>query len=129
MRIISKLVPSVIISKKFLVQLAITFILIFSFCYAENSTRLIEHDLGDISPKKLVKLKFQFKETIKDVTTLCDCVKAWVYKKEESNRDILYIVNVEFDPREYLGEIQQDILLLEENDNLITLRLKAVVVQ
>lgn len=95
--------------------------------YAEKETRLLEYNLGKISSDKVIKHKYKFYEEIKSAMGLCECIKTNVYKKEEPDKEPLWIVNVEFEPQGYDGDVSQDVLLLDKNDNLITLRLKAFV--
>jgi hypothetical protein len=95
--------------------------------YAQNQDRLLEYNLGKISSDKPIKQKYKFYEEIKSTLSLCECVKTNVYKKEEPGKENLWIVNVEFDPQGYSGDVSQDVLLLDKNDKLITLRLKAFV--
>jgi hypothetical protein len=104
--------------------------IIWSFAFfacAEEQDRLLEYNLGKISSDKLIKHKYKFHEEIKSALTLCECVKTNVYKKEEPGQQTLWIVNVEFDPQGYSGDVSEDVLLLDKDDRLITLRLKAFV--
>lgn len=105
----------------------IFFLLASLWAYADDNNRLLEYNLGEISFKKVAIQKYEFKEEIKSAISLCECVKVNVYKKEAPKAEPLYIVNIEFDPKDYEGQVTQDIMLLDKNDNLITLRIKAFV--
>jgi len=108
--------------------LIIIFLIFISFCsYAKDKGRLLEYDWGQIPSDKIVNKEYEFKEEIKSAVTSCECLKASIHKKEEPESETLYIVTAEFDPKEYKGEITQDILLLDKNGQLITLRIKAFV--
>lgn len=103
-------------------------IIFYAFsAYAADATRLLEYNLGNIPSDTIVKQKYQFHEEIKSALSLCECVKADVYKKEEPDKEPLWIINIAFNPQGYAGDVSQDILLLDKNDNLITLRIKAFV--
>jgi hypothetical protein len=113
--------------KLYRVFLRLALFLCVFLAYADSGSRLLEYNLGKISATKIVKQKYQFHEEIQSALSLCECVKTNVYKKEEPNLKTIWIVNVEFDPRSYSGQVSEDILLLDKDNNLITLRLKAFV--
>ncbi|MEM7816436.1 MAG: hypothetical protein QXZ20_00820 [Candidatus Aenigmatarchaeota archaeon] len=106
---------------------SILFIFLVGFVVAEENVKLIEYDLGKISSEKLVKLEFKFKEEFKGLTSLCSCIKAKIYRKKEENNIFYSIVYIELDPYGYRGDLEQDLILLKENGEVITLRLKAFV--
>lgn len=111
-----------------MVRLIFAFFIFNSFLsYAQGAGRLIEQNLGEIYFKKIIIQKIEFKEEIKSAVSSCECLKVNIYKKEEPKAEPIYVVNMEFDPKDYEGPVSQDIMLLDKNDDLITLRIKAVV--
>ncbi|MEI8349514.1 MAG: hypothetical protein WCI77_05130 [Candidatus Omnitrophota bacterium] len=98
-----------------------------SLVYAKGMDRLMEFDLGKIPPHKTASYRHEFHEEIVNVTSLCECIKAHVYKKYDHSTEPIYVVSIEFEPSGYNGEVSQDVLLLDSKGNLITLRLKMFV--
>lgn len=108
-------------------RLALHFIFLLFFscflCVAADNNASIEHDFGAIPSTHTVTHDFILNQEITNVVTLCECVKAKVEKKTAQS----YVVHVEFDPREYKGATAEEILLVNNSGERITLRIKAFV--
>ncbi len=98
------------------------FFLIYTSVIAQDQGKIIEYDLGQVSGAQTIQRKYEIKEKIKSAVSLCECVKIKVIPKENSS-----LLEIEFDPTEYNGATSQEVKLLDEHDNLITLRIKAYV--
>jgi len=104
---------------------AIVLFFIISSCflaYAEDKEKVLEYNIGIISPDKIFKKTYEIREEINNAVSLCDCIEVNVTKKKDSA-----LVNVEFDPSEYKGLTIQEIKLLGKGNRVITLRLRAYV--
>ncbi|MCK9615070.1 MAG: hypothetical protein M0R48_06165 [Candidatus Omnitrophica bacterium] len=99
---------------------------LISFCffiYAQAPEgKVLEYNIGIISPNKIFKKTYEIKEEINNAVSLCDCIEVNVTKKKDSA-----LINVEFDPSEYKGLTIQEIKLLGKQNRVITLRLRAYV--
>jgi hypothetical protein len=78
-------------------------------CLAQGTPGAIEYNFGDILSDKPVTHDFEFKEKIKSVVSLCECVK--VSTLEENSKTPLYTVHVEFDPKDYSGDVQEKVIV------------------
>jgi len=110
-------------------KLIVLFLLVCApfLAYPKGIDRLMEFDLGKIPPHKSALYRHEFHEEIVNVTSLCECIKAHVYKQYDHGNEPMYVVSIEFDPSGYNGEVSQDVLLLDSKGNLITMRLKMFV--
>lgn len=93
------------------------------FAYAQvPEGKVIEYNIGIISPEKIFKKTYEIEEEITNAVSLCDCTEVSVIKKKDSS-----LIDVEFDPSEYKGLTIQEIKLLGKESRVITLRLRAYV--
>jgi hypothetical protein len=90
--------------------------------FAQEEGKTIEYDLGQVSQSKPVHRKYEIKEKIKSAVSLCECVKVKVIPGKDAS-----LLEIEFNPAGYHGQILEEIKLLDETDSLITLRIKAYV--
>ena len=97
-------------------------LLFYSLCFAQDLT----HDFGEVSGNDILKYELQLKEKPKNVLLLCDCLVANVISKKINN-NIIYFLNIEFDPKEYEGDVEQDVIIYYNNNKKTKLRLKAFV--
>jgi hypothetical protein len=98
------------------------FFLASTLVFAQEQSAVIEYDLGQVSQSELVQKKYEIKEKIKSAVSLCECVKVKVMPFNEGST-----LEIEFNPAGYNGPFFEEVKLLDENDNLITLKLKAYV--
>lgn len=110
-------------------KLSIVLSFIFPLCFAEIYGELIEFDLGTVSNQNIVEREFEFAGEIKNVISLCECLEISTHKKELSFKGypVTSIVNIIFDPKDYVGETTHDIILVDTQDKVTKLRIKAVV--
>lgn len=90
--------------------------------FAQEQGKTIEYDLGQVSQPEPVHRKYEIKEKIKSAVSLCECVKIKVIPDKGHS-----LLEIEFNPAGYHGQILEEIKLLDEKDNLITLRIKAYI--
>ena len=103
--------------------IALFFLINFCFfAYAEDKEKVLEYNIGIISPDKIFKKTYEIKGEITNAVSLCDCTEVSVTKKKDSS-----LINVEFNPSEYKGLTIQEIKLLGKESRVITLRLRAYV--
>ena len=95
--------------------------------FAEGEVKVIEYNLGEVLSDNTIEKSFEFKKRIVSVVTLCDCVHVEVIEKKIPPNDDLYVVKVAFNPEGYEGPVEQDVCLIDEDDSLVTLRIKAFV--
>jgi len=91
-------------------------------CLAQDLT----YDFGEVSKKDILKYELELKEKPKNVLLLCDCLVANVIEKKINNNSV-YFLNIEFDPKDYEGNVEQDIIIYYNNNKKTKLRLKAFV--
>lgn len=84
--------------------------------------KVLEYNIGIISPDEIFKKTYEIKEEITNAVSLCDCTSVNVIKKKDSS-----LIEVEFDPSEYKGLTVQEIKLLGKENRVIILRLRAYV--
>ncbi|MDD5195643.1 MAG: DUF1573 domain-containing protein [Candidatus Omnitrophica bacterium] len=107
--------------------LAVFFFSLHLSCPAGDIAPLIEYDFGAVSSKTLLKHDFMLPEEITNLVTLCECIKAQASREKGPDGAMRYLVRVEFDPSEYKGPVQEDILTLTKSAKRTTLRIKAFV--
>jgi hypothetical protein len=112
-------------SQKIIISI-FAFSLFSVFCPAQESP-IIEYDFGKIPHTDIVQHAFEFPQEFKSIVALCDCVKVALYRIRDPDRGLLSVVRVEFDPYDYIGAVQQDIILIDTNDKRMIIRLKALV--
>jgi hypothetical protein len=90
--------------------------------FAWEQGKIIEYDLGQVLQSELAKKQYEIKEKIKSAVSLCECIKIKVIPDKGHS-----LLEIEFNPAGYHGQILEEIKLLDAKDNLITLRIKAYV--
>ena len=109
--------------------LIIPLILVCSLCYAEANSRLMEFDFGKIPNTEVVTHKFEIKEDIMNVVSLCDDLKVAIQKEKVIADYPIFstMIDIEFDPQGYVGQTFQDIILVSKDYKIIRYRIKAFV--
>lgn len=90
--------------------------------YAEDKEKVLEYNIGIISPDKIFKKTYEIKEEVANAVSMCDCIEVNVTKQKESS-----LVEIEFNPAEYKGLTIVEVKLLTKGSRVITLRLRAYV--
>lgn len=98
------------------------FLLTITLVFAQEHDTVIEYDLGQVLESELIQKKYEIKEKIKSAVSLCECVKIKVTPRDKDS-----LLEIEFNPAGYKGLVFEEVKLLDKNDNLITLKLKAYV--
>ncbi|MFA5271352.1 MAG: hypothetical protein WC412_03305 [Candidatus Omnitrophota bacterium] len=98
------------------------FLIAHNLVFAQEQGKALEYDLGQVLSSQLIQKKYEIKERIKSAVSLCECVKVKVILFDEGS-----ILEIEFNPAGYNGSTVEEIKLLDEKDNLITLKIKAYV--
>lgn len=106
---------------------AILFFLLSLSCYAGICGNLMEVDLGTVSNQKIVEHEFEFAGEIKNVMSLCECIEVSTRKNEVSSKKYLSVVKIIFDPKNYVGETAHDVILVDTQDRVTRLTIKAIV--
>ncbi len=92
--------------------------------WAESPEPAYEVDFGLISGLEIVSTTIAIDVDIVNVVVPCECVLAHILPQEDKGRPVL---SLQFDPSGYRGPVVQDITLIDRQNQLITVRVKAQV--
>lgn len=84
--------------------------------------QLIELDFGRVTSGAIAERTFVIAKSIHNIVVPCECVTLKPLSKPDENPTTL---SIEFDSRGYEGDVIQDIILVDDQENLITVRLRA----
>ncbi len=106
-----------------MVKIASVFSLLFVLvCYAQPKEKIINFDFGEVSSKEILSHKFVLKEKVVSAVSMCDCLKINISKEKHK-----FVVGIELDPEGYEGKVSLEGLLIKDDNNIIRLRISAVV--
>jgi hypothetical protein len=86
--------------------------------YAQDKGKIIEYNLGAVAAGTVIKKTYEIDAEIINAVSMCECFKVEVKKKDK-----ISLIMIEFDTSDYNGLTAQEVKLLDQSDNLITLKL------
>ena len=105
-----------------MVKLIFVVVYFLSSCFAQDLDKVIEYDFGKVASATIVNSDFELQEQTKSVTSLCECLK--VQLKEYQDKQM---IQIEFNSLGYQGQFQQEILLVNKDDKVVRLKIKAFI--
>tara|TARA_B100000315_G_C14499083_1_gene551466 strand:- start:74 stop:415 length:342 start_codon:yes stop_codon:yes gene_type:complete len=107
-----------------LIPLLCLLILSLPFANAQTDHNNLEIDFGQVSPGEIVKKTLNLERKIKNIIVTCECVDAFLKDSQETETSI---VEIQFDSTGYEGQVNQDIMFMDEAEELITVKVSAFV--
>jgi hypothetical protein len=83
-------------------------------------------DFGKISDQNIVKRSVEVDKELVNVVAGCDCVRARISLKKK-NRKNISVLDLEFSPAGYSGEVEQNIFLEDKKSQRIKVQIRAQV--
>ncbi len=90
--------------------------------FAQNPAKIIKYDFGKVKPNTQTQAQLKTEEDIVSLASLCECIKAKVEEKDD-----LTLINIEFDSTGYQGQVQETVFMVNQKNQLIKLKIKALV--
>lgn len=100
----------------------ITFLLLFYPQTESSAEQLIKLELGRVASGTIVERTLVIQRSIRNIVITCECTEVKALSKPNQSPTTL---DIKFDSRGYKGKISQDIILVDSEENIITLRLSA----
>ena len=100
----------------------IALLLLFYPQTGRSAEQLVKLDLGKVAAGAIAERTFVIARSIHNIVIPCECIQLKALSKPDANPTTL---DIKFDSRGYKGKVSQDIILVDNEENIITLRLSA----